>query len=211
MFNPKILLPIHFSLSARLALPAHLAFGPASPVGLPSPTGQSLPCRPIWPVCRWRLHRNTFSFLVRTFQAGRVLSHLSLSSGPWLSALCPTPRQLTPAAPPLNPTAPGHPAPPSSTPRMAASHLNSPRHQDPLFNPHLTSPSSKALKTLTPLLPHRQPLPGVPPAPIKGEHHPRTSPHLVPSLSSPFGPSFTLATSSSHRRRPAATLPPAPR
>jgi hypothetical protein len=48
IFNPKILLPIHFSLSAWLALPAHLAFGPASPTSLPSPAGRSLPRRPIW-------------------------------------------------------------------------------------------------------------------------------------------------------------------
>jgi hypothetical protein len=36
--GPKIPLPIHFSLSTRLALSAHLAFGPASPTGLPSPS-----------------------------------------------------------------------------------------------------------------------------------------------------------------------------
>jgi hypothetical protein len=137
IFNPKILLPIHFSLSARLALLAHLAFGPASPAGLPSPAGRSLPHRPIRPMCRWHLHRNMFSFLVRTFRASRVLSRLSLSSGPWLLAPSPTPCRPTPAAPPPNPTVPSHPAPPSSAPRMATSRLNSPCHQDPLLNPPL--------------------------------------------------------------------------
>jgi hypothetical protein len=50
ILNPKIFFPIHFSLSAQLALPAHLAFGPASPAGLPSLqakaflTGPSGPC-----------------------------------------------------------------------------------------------------------------------------------------------------------------------
>jgi hypothetical protein len=50
IFNSKILFPIHFLLSALLALPAHMAFGLASPAGLPSPqaeaflTGPADPC-----------------------------------------------------------------------------------------------------------------------------------------------------------------------
>jgi hypothetical protein len=140
IFYPKILLPIHFSLLAQLALPSHLAFGPVSPAGLPSPAGRRLPRRPIWPVCRRRLHRNTFSLLVHAFRAGRVFSHLSLSCGPQLSVLSPTPCWPTLAAPPLNPAMPGHPAPPSSAPQMAASRLNSPRHQDPLLNTPLNLP-----------------------------------------------------------------------
>jgi hypothetical protein len=115
-FYPKIILPIHFSLSAQLALPAHLAFLLANPTGLPSPGGRSLPHRPIWPVCRWRLRRNTFSFLVHAFQAGRILSHLSLPCGPQLSVLSPTPCRPTPAAPLSNPAVLGHPVPPSSVP-----------------------------------------------------------------------------------------------
>jgi hypothetical protein len=151
IFNPKILLPIHFSLLARLALPAHLAFGPACPTRLPSPVGQSLPHRPIRPMCRWRLRRNMFSFLVRAFRAGRVLSRLSLSSGPRLSAPSPTPRRLTPAAPPS-----------SSVDRMASSCLNSPAIKTPSLTLPLTSPSSMALKTLTPPLPPGHPSPACP-------------------------------------------------
>jgi hypothetical protein len=40
----------------------------------------------------------------------------------------------------------------------------------------------------------------VPPAPIKGEHHPRASPHHFPSLSISLALHFTFALSSSHHR-----------
>jgi hypothetical protein len=119
-----------------LALPAHLAFGPASPVGLPSPAGRSLTRWPIWPVCRWRLCRNMFSFLVRALQAGHFLSHLSVKWTPAVSSVSHH-MPATPAVPQPNPGAPSHPAPPSSAPRMAASRLNSPRHQAPRLNPPL--------------------------------------------------------------------------
>jgi hypothetical protein len=151
IFNPKILLPIHFSLLARLALPAHLAFGPACPTRLPSPVGQSLPHRPIRPMCRWRLRRNMFSFLVRAFRADRVLSRLSLSSGPRLSAPSPTPRRPTPAAPPS-----------SSVDRMASSCLNSPRHQDPLLKPPLNLAVFNGIKDINATITPRPPLPGMP-------------------------------------------------
>jgi hypothetical protein len=142
IFNPKFLFPIHFSLSAQLALSAHLAFGPASPAGLPSPAGRSLPHRPIWPVCRWRLRRNTFFFSVCTLRAGRVLSHLSLSSVPRLLAPSPTLRWPTPAAP--RPATPRHLAPCLEwLPRS----LTHPAIRNPSLTIPLTSPSSMALKT----------------------------------------------------------------
>jgi hypothetical protein len=49
IFNPKILFPIHFSLSAQLALPAHMAFFPASPTGLPSPQAEAFLAGPSGP------------------------------------------------------------------------------------------------------------------------------------------------------------------
>jgi hypothetical protein len=145
-----------------------LAFGLASPAGLPSPVGRSLPRRPIEPVCQWHLRRNTFSFLVHAFRVGRVLSHISLSSGPQLSAPSPTPRRPTSTAPPPNSVTPGHPVPPSSAPRMAASRLNSPRHQDPLLNLTVFNGVKDINATVTP----RPPLPGMPPvSTTPGPHH----------------------------------------
>jgi hypothetical protein len=41
---------------------------------------------------------------------------------------------------------------------------------------------SMALKPLTLVINSRPPLPGAPPAPIKGEHHPQSSPHLSQPL-----------------------------
>jgi hypothetical protein len=49
IFNPKIIFPIHFSLSAQLALPANLAIGPASPTGLPSPQAKAFLAGPSGP------------------------------------------------------------------------------------------------------------------------------------------------------------------
>jgi hypothetical protein len=98
---------LFISRSARQALLAHLAFGPARPTGLTSPTGRSPPRCPIRPVCRWRLSSWSHS-----------LSSLSVKWTPAVSSV-------------------SHPAPPSSAPRMAASRLNSPHHQDPLLNPPL--------------------------------------------------------------------------
>jgi hypothetical protein len=48
-FNSKILFPIHFSLSAQLALPAHLAFGLDSPAGLPSSLAEAFLAGPSGP------------------------------------------------------------------------------------------------------------------------------------------------------------------
>jgi hypothetical protein len=129
-------------------------------------------------MCRWRLCGNTFSLLVRAFRAGR-LSLISLSSGPRLSALSITSGRPSSAVPP---PPPGHPAPPSSAPRVPPSRYH------PAFIPPLNSP----LKPHPPVFNHvkainvgvnpRPPLPGGPPTPIKGEHQPRTSPHLSQPL-----------------------------
>jgi hypothetical protein len=66
-----------------------------------------------------------------------------------------------------------------------------------LLNPPLNLAVFSGLKninaTVTP--PPRHPSLALPPAPIKGKDHPRTSLHLFPSLPSPLAPSFTLAMS----------------
>jgi hypothetical protein len=102
-------------------LTAHSAFGPARHAG-PSPlVGRSHPCRPIWPMRRWRLRGSTFSLLVCVFRAGRF-SLVSLSSGPGLSASSSSPadRPL-----PLLLIASGHPVPPSLQPSDARRGLHS--------------------------------------------------------------------------------------
>jgi hypothetical protein len=102
-------------------LTAHSAFGAARPAG-PSPlAGQSHPCRPIYPVHRWRLHGSMFSLFVCVFRASRF-SLVSLSSGPGLSASSSSPagRPL-----PLLLIASGHPTPPGLQPRDAKRGLHS--------------------------------------------------------------------------------------
>jgi hypothetical protein len=89
-------------------LAAHSSFGPASPLASLRPQAETPPHRPIQSVRRWCLCGNTFSLLVRAFQACR-LSLVSLSSGPQLSAPFLTfGRPSSPAPPPLS----GHPAAP---------------------------------------------------------------------------------------------------
>jgi hypothetical protein len=127
-----------------------------------------------------RLHGNTFSLLVRAFRAG-CLSLVSLSSGPRLSAPSPTSsRPSSPAPPPL----PDHRAPPSSAPRVPPSRYHLAFIFPPLIPLLNPPPSSMALKPLTSALtpPPLPPLPGAPLTPIKGEHHPRSSPHLSQPL-----------------------------
>jgi hypothetical protein len=127
---------------------------------------------------RSRLHGNTFSLLIRAFRAGR-LSLVSLSSRPPLSAPFLTfDRPSSPTPPPL----PGHPAPPSSAPRVPPSGYHPAFIFPPLIPLLNPPPSSMALKPLTPVLTPRPPIPGAPPTPIKGEHHPRSSPHLSQPL-----------------------------
>jgi hypothetical protein len=66
-----------------------------------------------------------------------------------------------------------------------------------------------ALKSLTPVLTARPPLPGAPPAPIKGEHPPRASPHLSPlSFSLSRTSSLPLTERRHHQAFPVVARPP---
>jgi hypothetical protein len=116
-----------------------LGLWPSQLAGLAAPVGRNPPRRPIQPVHRWRLYGNTFSLLVCAFRAGR-LSLVSLSSGPQLSAPSLTfgCSSLAVPPPPL-----GHPAPPSSAPRVPPS-----RYHPAFIPPPLNSP-------LKPTPPHR--------------------------------------------------------
>jgi hypothetical protein len=159
LVNLKIqfLIQNFFFLAFGLAdFAAHSAFGPASPLASLPPQGETPPHRPIQPMRRWRLRRNTFSFLVRAFRACR-LSLVSLSSGPRLSAPSLTSdRPSSPTPPPLS----DHPAPPSSAPRVPPSRYH-PAFISPLNSP-LKPPSSMALKPLTPVLNPGHPSPTLP-------------------------------------------------
>jgi hypothetical protein len=89
-----------------------------------------------------------FSLLVRVFRAGR-LSLVSLSSRHWLSPPSPTSSSLSsPTPPPL----PDHRAPPSSAPRVPPSRYHIVFIFPPLIPLLNPSPSSMALKPLTPAL-----------------------------------------------------------
>jgi hypothetical protein len=113
--------------------------------------------------------------LVHAFQAGR-LSLVSLSSGPRLSALsltsgrpsppCTTTASRPPRATQLRASGAAEPLPP----RLHFPSLNFPLKPSPVFN------GIKAINTGVNR--PRPPLPGAPPNPIKGEHHPGSSPHL---------------------------------
>jgi hypothetical protein len=52
----------------------------------------------------------------------------------------------------------------------------------PLEAPLTPSPAINGVGRKSPVVTHRHFLPGAPPAPIKGEHHPRVAPHLSPLL-----------------------------
>jgi hypothetical protein len=116
-----------------------------------------------------------FPFWFTPSRAGR-LSLVPLTTGPWLSALSPTSSLLSsPAPPPI----PGHRASPSSAPWVPPSRYHFSFISPPLISLLNPPPSSMALKPLTPALT----APAIPPpAPIKGEHHPRVAPHLPPLL-----------------------------
>jgi hypothetical protein len=147
-----------------------------APAGLAVPTGQNLPHRPIQPVRRWRLYGSTFSLLVRALRDGRF-SLVSLSSGPRLSALSLTSGRLSSTAPP---PPLGHPAPPSSAPRVPPSRYH-PAIIPPLNSP-LNPPSSMALKSLMPVL-----TPATPPRPYKNHpDDPRSTSQLTEPFSSPL-------------------------
>jgi hypothetical protein len=97
-----------------------------NPVGLDRCVGPLLPglpppfTRPSRPINPWRISGNTFSSLIRAFHPRRLLSLPSLTHGPHLSALSPTPCRPTLGMPPLNLAATDFPVPPSSVPRVAA-------------------------------------------------------------------------------------------
>jgi hypothetical protein len=67
----------------------------------------------------------------------------------------------------------------------------------------------KPLKPITPALTTRLPLPGAPPAPIKGKHPPQASPHLSPlSFSLSRSSSLPLTERRHHRAFPVVARPP---
>jgi hypothetical protein len=172
-----------FLLLARPTLrPTQPLAQPASQASL-SPQDETTPRRPIQPVRQWRLCGSTFSLLVRAFRAGRF-SLVSVSSGPWLSASSLTSGRLSLAAspPPL-----GHPALPSSAPRVPPSHYH-PAFIPPLI-PLLTPPSSMALKQLTPAL-----TPATPPRRSPDPYKRRAPP---PDFTAPLPASILLSPCSS--------------
>jgi hypothetical protein len=131
--------------------------------------------------------------LIRAFRAGR-LSLVSLSSRPPLSAPFLTfDRPSSPTPPPL----PGHPAPPSSAPRVPPSGYHAFIFPPliPLLNP---PPSSMALKPLTPALTPSATTPRRSPDPYKRRAPP-------PELTAPLPASLRFSPRSSlplteHRR-----------
>jgi hypothetical protein len=73
-------------------------------------------------------------------------------------------------------------------PRLPASNIAtpikapySPALIPPLEAPLTPSPTINGVGRKSPAVTHRHFLPGAPPAPIKGEHHPRVAPHLSPA------------------------------
>jgi hypothetical protein len=106
-----------FLISTRLTLRPIRPLSPASPLAAPHPQAETVPAGPSSPCVGRVFAENTSSLLVRAFRAGR-LSHVSLSTGPQLSAPSPTSSRLSsPVPPPI----PGHRALLSSAPRVPSS------------------------------------------------------------------------------------------
>jgi hypothetical protein len=127
--------------------------------------GPSRPARP------WRICEKTP--LLRVCEARRRgLLPLSPPRGPHLSASSSPPRRPTQSTPPPRLVAIDRPTPPS------LHHCDA--NQSPLLLaliPHLEapltpSPPINGVGRKSPAVTHRHFLPGAPPAPIKGEHHP---------------------------------------
>jgi hypothetical protein len=162
--NPIFNLEILFLISARPTMRPTRPLSPASPLAAPSPTGRKHPASPSSPRVSRVFARNTFSFSVNAFRAGR-LSHVSLSTGPQMSVSSPTSsRPSLPVPPPI----PGHRASLSSAPRVPSSRYHLAFISSPLIsllNLSSSQPSSMALKPLTPALtalatpPRRSPRP----------------------------------------------------
>jgi hypothetical protein len=81
-----------------------------------------------------------------------------------------------------------HASPQLIAPRLPASMIAtpikapySPALIPPLEAPLTPSPAINGVGRKSPAVTHRHFLPGAPPAPIKGEHHPRVAPHLSPA------------------------------
>jgi hypothetical protein len=81
-----------------------------------------------------------------------------------------------------------HASPQLIAPRLPASMIAtpikapySPALIPPLEAPLMPSPAINGVGRKSPAVTHQHFLPGAPPAPIKGEHHPRVAPHLSPA------------------------------
>jgi hypothetical protein len=181
IFNPKILLPIHSSLSAWLALPDDLAFGPASPAVLPSLqaeaflTGPSSPCVDGVPVeirfPFWFAPSELVTFSLCQVDPGCQLCLPPHAGRPRLRR-CQIPLRSATSCRPASclewlPRALTHPA--IKTPSLTPLNLT-------VFN-GIEDINATVTPPATP--------PRCSPTPIKGEHHPQTSPHLFPSLPCP--------------------------
>jgi hypothetical protein len=137
-----------FLISARPTLRPTRPLSPASPLAAPSSAGQKRPAGPSSPRISHVFVRNTFSFSVHAFRAGR-LSHVSLSIGPQMSVSSPTSSRPSSLAPP---PIPGRRAPLSSAPRVPSSRYHLAFISPPLISLLKLSssrPSSMALKPLT--------------------------------------------------------------
>jgi hypothetical protein len=112
----------------------------------------------------------------------RRLLPLSPPRGPRLSASSSPPRRLTRSTPPPRIATNDRPAP------LGLHHCNanqspfSPALIPPHESPLTPSPPINGVGRKSPAVTHRHFLPDAPPAPIKGEHHPRVAPHLSPLL-----------------------------
>jgi hypothetical protein len=132
------------------------------------------PSRPTRPWCNYQK-----SSLLRVCAARRRrLLPLSPPTGPHLSDSPPSLRRPTPVrnSPCLaaidRPTPPGlHHCDANQSPLL-------PALIPPLESPLTPFPAINGVGRKFPAITHRHLLPGAPPAPIKGEHHPRVTPHL---------------------------------
>jgi hypothetical protein len=175
IFNSEILFP--YFRPGRPCGP--LSLWPSQPAGLAAPTGRN----PHWPAHLARAsvassREYVFPFGSR-FPSWPPLPRLSVKRAPAVSSvphLRPpelgraTTTSWLPHAAQLCASGAAEPLPP----RLHFPSLNSPLKPSPVFN------GIKAINTS--INPPRPPLPGASPIPIKGEHHPWSSPHLSQPL-----------------------------
>jgi hypothetical protein len=212
-FKNQFLIRKFFSLLSARPTPR-----PVRPLAQPA----HRPRRPRRPKSSWPAHparasvvssrKICFPFQITPSRAG-CLSLVALSTRPHLSDSPPSPRRPTPVG---NPRCRRSLAP-LPAPRMPPSFYSTPSSISPL-HPLQTKPlraltPSMALKPLTPVINSRPPLPGAPPAPIKGQGPPPaiTTPHLALNHSLP-SPQLLLTERRRlpvlHHGRPASTAPP---